>query len=468
MLRPAAGAPLGMTQQAGRARPPYAEAVKAPLALAAAVALLATGCSGDGEPRVQVAEVARTTVAETVDAPGTVAARATATVSAPTDATVEKVLVADGATVRAGTVLVRLSSPTARERLRQAQAAQASASSAAIAVPRADLGPLQDALDAAAASSFAAGRAAAQQIDDPEQRRAAEQQVAEAEARYRDASAASRRTLQSLDDGASSVEDALAALSGSQRAQAGLAVSAAQATVDALTVTAPISGVVTLGGSGSAPPTGDLAGLLGGLPPGVADAAGLSTGSAPSTTTTGLEPGTPVASGAQLLTVTDVSGLSVTAEVDETDVLLVEKGQDATVELDALPGATYPATVAAVDVSPTTSAGGGVAYRVRLTLAGGRTADDAPAPTPRPGMSAVVDLQVRTAEQVVAVPSAAVVRDGGVDAVFVVEDGRAQRVEVVVGAQGEDMVEIRRGLSGGETVVIRDADRLSDGMSVKA
>lgn len=457
-----------MTQRAGRPPPPYAEAVKRPLALAAAVALLATGCSGDGDPRVQVAEVSRTTVAETVDAPGTVAARATATVSAPTDATVEKVLVADGATVKAGTVLVRLSSPAAVERLRQAQAAQASAASAAIEVPRADLGPLQDALDAAAASSFAAGRAAAQQIDDPQQRRAAEQQVAEAEASYRSASAASRRTLQSLDDGASSVEDALAALAGSQRAQAQLAVSAAQATVDALTVTAPISGVVTLGGDGSAAPAGDLAGLLGGLPPGIADAAGAAAGGGgPSTTSTGLAVGTPVSAGAQLLTVTDVSGLTVTAEVDETDVLLVEKGQEATVELDALPGAAYPATVEAVDVSPTASSGGGVAYRVRLTLAGGRTADDDPAPAPRPGMSAVVDLQVRTAEQVLAVPSAAVVRDGGVDAVFVVEDGRAQRVEVVVGAQGEDMVEIRRGLSGGESVVVRDADRLSDGMSVE-
>lgn len=438
------------------------------LPLAAAVALLATGCSGDGDPRVQVAEVSRTTVAETVDAPGTVAARATATVTAPTDAVVEKVLVADGATVKAGTVLVRLSSAAAVERLRQAQAAQASAASAAISVPRADLGPLQDALDAAAASSFAAGRAAAQQIDDPEQRRAAEQQVAEAEARYRSASAASRRTLQSLDDGASSVEDALAALAGSQRAQAQLAVSAAAATVDALTVTAPISGVVTLGGDGTTAPAGDLAGLLGGLPPGIADAAGAAAGGGgPSTTSTGLNAGTPVSAGAQLLTVTDVSGLTVTAEVDETDVLLVEKGQDATVELDALPGATYPATVEAVDVSPTASSGGGVAYRVRLTLAGGRTADGDPAPAPRPGMSAVVDLQVRTAEQVLAVPSAAVVRDGGVDAVFVVEDGRAQRVEVVVGAQGEDMVEIRRGLSGGESVVVRDADRLSDGMSVE-
>ena len=433
-----------------------------------ALVVLTAGCSGNDVPRVQVAEVERTTVAETVDAPGSVGARASATVSAPTDARVEQVLVEDGASVPAGTVLVRLSSPAAQERLRQAQAAQASAASAAVDVPRADLGPLQDALDAAAAASFAAGRAAARQIDDPEQRRQAEQQVAQAERQYRAASAAARRTLQQLDAGAQSVEDALAAVAGSQRAQAAAAVSAARATVDALTVRAPISGVVTLGGdTAGAPAAGDLAGLLEGLPPGVAEQVTGGGGATATTTSAGLPLGTQVRSGATLLTVTDVGGLTVTAEVDETDVLLVETGQDATVELDAVPDARYPATVAAVDVIPSAAAGGGVTYRVRLTLAGGTTADGSPAPRPRPGMSAVVDLQVRTSEQVLAVPSAAVVRDDGKDAVFVVEDGRAQRVEVTLGAQGEDVVEVTRGLSGGERVVVRDADRLTDGQAVE-
>jgi HlyD family secretion protein len=434
----------------------------------ALTAVLVSACSED-EPRVQTAEVRRTTVAETVDAPGTVGARASAAVTAPTDARVESVLVEDGATVQAGAVLVRLSSPAARERLRQAQAAQASAAQGAVEVPRANLVPLQDALDAAAAASFAAGRAAAAQIEDPQRRRAAQEQVDQAERRYRAASSAARESLRSLDSGAQSLEDALAALAGSQRAQASVAVTAARATVDALTVTAPISGVVTLGGDPGAAPSGDLAGLLGGLPPGVAESAGaaLGSGAAPRTTSAGLEVGAQVAPGATLLTVTDVGGLTVTAEVDETDVLLVEKGQSAQVELDAVPDAAYPATVAAVDVTPTASAGGGVSYRVRLILAGGTTADGDPAPRPRPGMSAVVELQVRTAQAVLAVPSAAVVRDAGQDAVFVVEDGRVQRVEVDVGAQGEELVEIRRGLSGGEQVVVRDADRLRDGQAVQ-
>jgi len=434
--------------------------------------LLAAGCSGDGDPVVRTGEVGRATVAEVVEAPGTVGARATAAVSAPADATVEQLLVEDGAAVERGRVLLRLASPAAQDRLQSARTALAQASSAQISVPRADLGPLQDALDAAAQASFAAGRSAAALVPDPEGRRRAEQQVTDAEHRYDAASAAARSTLAQADASAEGLEQALAAVTGSSRAQASAALAAAQATVDALVVRAPIAGVVTLGaGPGPAGPTpDDLTGLVESLPEGVQGQAeqALGGGGTTSTTTTSdLSVGAAVRSGAPLLTVTDLSALTVTAEVDETDVLLVGPGTTARVEVDAVPDAQYPATVQAVDLAPTTSAGGGVPYAVRLGLRGGSTGDDAPAPAPRPGMSAVVDLQVRTAADVVAVPVAAVLRDQGRDVVFAVEQGRAVRREVRLGAQGEDLVEVTAGLVPGTRVVVRDVDRLRDGQEVR-
>ena len=444
------------------------------VSLVLATALLATACSGDDDPLVQTAEVGRATVAEVVEAPGSVGARATAALTAPADATVAEVLVEDGAQVAAGTVLVRLSSPAAQDRLDEARSALARAEDAVVPVPRADLGPLQDSLDAAAAASFAAGRAAAALVTDPAARAKAEQQVRDAERSYATSSAASRATLAQVDASAEGLEQALAAVTDSSRASARAAVVAARATVDALTVRAPLAGVVTLG-AGGAPAGGggdDLAGLVASLPEAVQGQAsqalgGSAGGGGATTTTSGLAVGAPVRSGAPLLTVTDVSALTVTADVDETDVLLVKAGTPALVELDAVPGAQYPATVTAVDLAPATSAGGGVTYGVRLALRGGRTAEATPAPAPRPGMSAVVDLQVRTAQDAVAVPSASVVRDGSADAVFVVESGRAVRREVRVGAQGEDLVQVLAGLEPGARVVVRDADRLRDGQAVR-
>ncbi len=447
--------------------------VKRPVVLLVA-AVLAAGCSGEDAPRVQVAEVGRATVAEVVDAPGTVGARATASLTAPADAAVAEVLIADGAQVEKGALLVKLSSPAAQERLRQAVAARNSASATRITVPRADLGPLQSQVDAAAAASIAAGRAAAAQIPDPGLRAQAEQRVAQAEREYRAAAAAARASIAQLGAGADSVESALSAVTGSQRAQAAAAVTVARQTVEALTVRAPIAGIVTLGaGSAPAGPAGgDLSGLISGLPEAVQGpaSAALGGGGSPGSTTSssGLAVGAQVTTGAPLLTVTDLGGLTVDAEVDETDVLLVQAGTPATVEIDAVPDATYPATVTAVDLAPTTSARGGVSYRVRLDLGGGRTTDDSAAPQPRPGMNAVVDLQVRTAQDAIAVPAAAVVRTDGRDAVFVVESGRAVRREVRLGALGEDMVEVVAGLEPGARVVVRDADRLRDGEVVRS
>ena len=68
-----------------------------------------------------------------------------------------------------------------------------------------------------------------------------------------------------------------------------------------------------------------------------------------------LAEGQPVSSGQPLVTVTDASTLSLTAQVDETDVLLVKAGVPATAELDAVPDASYTAAVTTIDPTPTTS-----------------------------------------------------------------------------------------------------------------
>jgi RND family efflux transporter MFP subunit len=176
--------------------------------------------------------------------------------------------------------------------------------------------------------------------------------------------------------------------------------------------------------------------------------------------------GAPVESGTTLVTVFDLSAVHLVAAVDETDVFLVKKGVRADVELDAVPGARYSATVTAVDLSPTESSRGGVTYQVRLTLGPGTTAEGSTAPRPRPGMSAVADLKVRSAKSAVAVPAAAVVRQGARDAVWVVENGRARARVVRLGAQGDEVVQVLDGVRVGDRIVTRGADTVAEGDKV--
>jgi multidrug efflux pump subunit AcrA (membrane-fusion protein) len=81
-------------------------------------------------------------------------------------------------------------------------------------------------------------------------------------------------------------------------------------------------------------------------------------------------------------------------------------------------------------------------------------------------MSAVADLLVRTAHNAASVPASAVVRDGSVDTVWLVANGRAEQREVKLGAQGEDVVQVLEGLEIGDHVVVRGADQVSAGQSV--
>ncbi|MFJ8580412.1 efflux RND transporter periplasmic adaptor subunit [Micromonospora sp. NPDC093277] len=441
-------------------------------ALLAVVALTGTTAAscGDDKSGVTVAQVGHSEVTEVIDAPATVTARAAATLTAPADGTMASLRVQPGQRVARGQVLAVIDSPSAQERLKQSREALRAARRAGRGVGVGDLGGRRRGTDKAAAEAFDAARQAAGKIGDPQLRSALLLQVDSAQQQYESAARAADQAVAAVQRGVAGLNNAVGALSAAQRLQAQQAYDLAKATVDALTLRAPIAGVVQPGGTRAATPTdltslfgagGGTAGLdpsalgagaQGGPPPGVDDA---------------VPPGGRVTAGTPVLTIVDTGDLGLLAEVDETDVLLVRAGLSASVELDAVTGASYDATVRSVDVLPTSSARGGVTYRVRLGLGAGRLGEGEPAPTPRPGMNAVVHLRVREAADAVAVPASAVFSADGRDTVWVLRDGKADRVPVTVGVQGQDLVQIVSGVQAGDRIVVRGTDRVQDGQELK-
>lgn len=437
------------------------------LGVAALVLVSVGACSGGGVPGVQLGTVGRATVTEVVEAPATVSAKASATVTAAADGRVAELAVREGQVVRSGSVLLRIDSPSAQRQLSEARRADAQAASAgAVSVPGTGLTTQQRSADRAAAEAFARALATAQQIPDPQVRAQTLAAVQASEAQYAAARSQAQDAIRRFEAGLGSLAGALSSLASAQQVQTRAAVDLAERTVEALTVRAPIGGTVSL--TAPAQSGGSSSQLLQQLPESVQTQAGqlLGGGGSAGTVSGELAVGQPVRSGQTLLTVTDASTLSLTAQVDETDVLLVKPGVTASAELDAVPGATYPATVTTIDPTPTTSSRGGVTYVVRLSLSLGREDDGSIAPTPRAGMSAVVDLDVRTAHDAVAVPAAAVFRDGRRDAVWVVQSGVASKRLVRVGAEGKDQVQIVEGLKDGDRIVVRGADRVHEGQKL--
>ncbi len=455
--------------------------------LFAAVSITAatlSGCTSGGAAGVQVAPVGYSTVAQVVQAPANIVPKAQVSVPAADDGTVTNLAVRDGQHVTAGQLLGTVSSPAAQQRLASAKKAAEQASSGGSGVVATSDGFTEAAYTARSSAdrSFKQAKKAANEITDPTLRKALLDQISATQSSYDSAISAVTATITQFQDGLASASQVLHALGQAQETQAQAAVDVAQRTVDALTVKAPISGVVTLGNgqasagtsslgslsqllsaAGSGSGSGGAASALGSA---AAGALGGSGGSSADSGGSIISAGSPVHGGGTLFTVTDASTLSVTAQVDETDVLTVKAGVRAHIQLNAVPGADYPGTVTAVDPNSTTSTQGGVSYTVRISLGAGTLPDGSRAPVPLPGMSAIADLDVATVQNALSVPSAALVTDGNVTSVWLVQKGVAHKTAIRLGAQGDKSVQVLSGLTAGDRVVVAGADKVSDGEHV--
>lgn len=450
------------------------------LAVAATAAL--AGCSSNTDSQVKTAAVGYATVAQVVQAPANIVPKAQVNLSAPADGTVASLTVQDGQRVTAGQLLAVVSSPAAQQQLAEAKKARdqaASAGGSGIQTTGAGFTRAENTARGNADRAFNQARTAAKQITDPALRKALLDQISATQSSYDAAISAVGATINEFQQGLASASQVLAALGQAQQTQAQAAVDVAQRTVDALRITAPISGVVTLGNGQASAGTaglGSLSQLLAGAASGSGGSAGsgaAALGSAAGGGGSGsagsgsggsvISAGSPISSGGALFTITDASSLSVTAQVDETDVLTVKPGVSAHIQLNAVPGADYPGTVSAVDPNSTTSTQGGVTYTVRITLGVGTLSDGSTAPTPLPGMSAIADLDVVTVQHALSVPSAALVTDGNVTSVWIIDGGVAHKHPIRLGAQGDKTVQVLSGLNAGQRIVVAGADKVADG-----
>ena len=187
--------------------------------------------------------------------------------------------------------------------------------------------------------------------------------------------------------------------------------------------------------------------------------------------------------GTQILVVSDLSGMLVRAEVDETDVVDMKVGQTARISVDAFPDTTFPGTVTEIGNtakrSVISSVEGQTNFEVKVVF-------DHQVPAIRPGMTADVDIATGTHEKTLVVPIQSVVirtqsqldkaarkkgkparpkaglsaeedtvgrRDPEISGVLVVKDGVTSFVPVRTGLASETMIEVMGTLQAGDVVV---------------
>jgi Cu(I)/Ag(I) efflux system membrane fusion protein len=159
----------------------------------------------------------------------------------------------------------------------------------------------------------------------------------------------------------------------------------------------------------------------------------------------GVREGIFVTPSTEIMSVAKLDKVWVLAEVFERQSGWVKAGQNATVELDYLPGKIWRGVVDYIypELDPKTRT-----LKVRLRFDNAST-------VLRPNMFARVDIEGDAFSNVVHVPREAVIRGGRVNRVVVaLGGGRFKAQPVTIGIESGDRVAIRKGLSEGDEIVV--------------
>jgi HlyD family secretion protein len=175
-----------------------------------------------------------------------------------------------------------------------------------------------------------------------------------------------------------------------------------------------------------------------------------------------------------ICTLVDMKSLEIEVDVNESYIHRVEPGQKAVATLDAYPDWQIPAHV----IMPVPTADRQKAtVKVRLGFEGleprilpdmGVKVAFLAEEKPAAGGAAASASSGAAGKPVVAIPRAAVRKDGGRDVVFVVHaDGRVERRAIGLAAGSGDEAVVTSGLAAGERVVVEGPADLKDGAAVQ-
>ncbi len=156
-----------------------------------------------------------------------------------------------------------------------------------------------------------------------------------------------------------------------------------------------------------------------------------------------------------VLSVARTDLMRVIVYVPDRDVPYVDRGDKVLIRFDALPGDSFPGTVARYS-NVETSANRTMRVEVELPNPHGRL---------REGMYGALTILLEPPANVLTIPSQALVEMNslGDGRVFVARDGRARMLAVRTGKDNGRRVEIQEGLSENDTIVLSYSGSLDDG-----
>jgi len=153
-----------------------------------------------------------------------------------------------------------------------------------------------------------------------------------------------------------------------------------------------------------------------------------------------------------IITIPDMTRMSVNVKIHETYIKKIKKGQKARITVDAFADKTLTGEVTKVGVLPDSQ---NRWMNPDLKVYAVTIAIDGTQDWIKPGMSSKVEIMVSKLEDVVQIPVQAVTLNEGKQVCYVVGGMKQERREVQIGEFTDEFIEIKGGLKEGEKVLLR-------------
>lgn len=166
--------------------------------------------------------------------------------------------------------------------------------------------------------------------------------------------------------------------------------------------------------------------------------------------------GTSQMAGTEILRVADFSRMEISVEINENDIIKVERGDTASVEIDAFKGQKFSGIV--TQVANSAKSTGYLSEQITSFEVNILLSDDTS--RLRPGMSATIAITTEKKDNIITIPLKCINSNG---CIFVVRDdgSTVEERRVVTGIQDIDNIEIIDGLSMEEMVVSGPYDAIN-------
>jgi len=162
-----------------------------------------------------------------------------------------------------------------------------------------------------------------------------------------------------------------------------------------------------------------------------------------------------------IITLADWKSLQAEVDVAETQIQNVKVGGRAAITVDAFPDKVWPGKVRRAlpraDRSKAT-----VKVRVDFLERGDNVLPDMGVRVKFLPDDAPAGAESATLTERIVVPKAAIQKDGALNFVWIAEDNQARKRVVTTGVSIKDAIEIKTGLSAGEKVVVKGAEKIKD------